>query len=105
RTPWSWPERLPCPRARRSWNTDAVRCWREVVSRSNFVRLQVRLQCGRNRDASVALLMCLDQRHEQPRQRGAASVQDVRKAVLALFRLDAQIHSTRLEIFAVRAAR
>ena len=49
----------------------------------NPVGFQIRLQRLRNQHAAIGLLMRFDQRHEQPRQRRAAAVEDVRKFVFA----------------------
>src|SRR5262245_38129008 len=77
---------LPCPS--RGWNPFGLRIGAQRLG---------------NQDAAVRLLMRLDQRDEQSRQRRAAAVEDVRETVLAALGLVAQAHPARLEIFAIGA--
>src|ERR1017187_10372606 len=74
-------------------------------SRLNSLSLEVRLEGRWNHQATVRLLIRLNQRHKQPSKRCAASVQQMREFILARLPLEAQVHPARLEVFAVRDAR
>src|SRR5881396_1524993 len=76
----------------------------EPLSR-DAIGLQIRLQWSRNGHAPVGLLICLKERHEQPRQRRAAAVENVRELVFSRLRFETEVHPPRLEILAIRTAR
>src|SRR5271167_872909 len=72
---------------------------------ANRIRLQISLQRRRDFDGAVGLLMSFNEGDEQAGEGCPASVEDVRKAVVAGIGLEAEIHAASLEILAIRAAR
>src|SRR5688572_854326 len=78
---------------------------RALSSRRNSIRLEIRTKRFGDEHAAIRLLMSFDQCDKQPCERRAAAVEDVRKLVFASFALKLQIHPSRLEVLAIRAAR
>src|SRR5258708_30844756 len=74
-------------------------------SRGDAFGLEASLQRGWNLETAIGLLARFHQRHEEPGQRGAAAVEDVRELVVAAFAFEAQIHPARLKLLAIRATR
>src|SRR5688572_7877512 len=69
--------------------------------RAEAFGFEIRLKRGRDLNAAVGLLPCLNERHEEARQSRAAAIKEVWKPVVAVFSLETQVHATRLEIFTV----
>src|SRR5260370_19564870 len=72
-------------------------------SRGDAFGLEARLQRGRDLEIAIGLLVGFHQRHEEPRQRGAAAAEDVRKLIVAAFAFESQIRPARLKLLAIRA--
>lgn len=75
---------------------------KDGLRRCDSIRLQIRPQWCGNQHAAIRLLVRLDEGHEQPRQRRAAAVEDVRESIFAAgFGFETKLHPSRLKILAV----
>src|SRR3954469_21237099 len=71
---------------------------------ANFLEAQVILQRFRYSNRSVRLLIALDEGDKQPGQGGSRTVERMAKAVLSVYVLVFEVHSTCLEILKIGAA-